>query len=82
AAGKCLTMEALERGARMIVWLIAGALILWSVMDLSLYVVVQLHDEKPIEVLPCVTNSIPLFIGIVLLIKTKSIAQWICDKLE
>jgi hypothetical protein len=75
-------MEALERGARMIVWLTAGALILWTVMDLSLYIVVQLHDEKAIEILPCVINSIPLLIGVVLLIKTKSIARWICDKLE
>ncbi len=66
----------------MIVWLIAGALILWSVMDLSLYIVVQLHNQKPIEILPCVTNSIPLLIGIVLLIKTKSITRWILDKLE
>lgn len=75
-------MEAIERGARTIVWLIAGALILWSVMDLSLYIVVQLHDEKSIEVLPCVIDSIPLLIGIALLIKTKSITRWICDKLE
>lgn len=75
-------MEALERGARMIIWLITGALMLWSVMDLSLDVVVPLHDEKPIEVLPCVVDSIPLLVGIVLLIKTKSIARWICDKLE
>jgi hypothetical protein len=75
-------MESLERGARTIVWLVAGALILWSVMDLSLYVVVQLHNEKPIEILPCATNSIPLLIGIVLLIKTKAITRWIMDKLE
>lgn len=75
-------MDVLERGARTIVWLIAGALILWTVMDLSLYVIVQLHNEKPVEVLPCVLNSIPLLVGIVLLIKTKSIVHWICDKLE
>jgi hypothetical protein len=75
-------MDTLERGARTIVWLIAGALILWSVMDLSLYIVVQLHNEKPIEVLSCVINSIPLLIGIALLIKTKAIVKWICDKME
>lgn len=66
----------------MIVWLIAGALILWSVMDLSLDIIVPLHDEKPIQILSCVIDSIPMFIGIVLLIKTKSITKWICDKLE
>jgi len=75
-------MDSLERGARIIVWLIAGALILWSFMDLSLYIVVQLHNERSIEILPCVINSIPLFIGIVMLIKTKSLVKWICDKLE
>jgi len=75
-------MDALERGARMIVWLIASAFILWSVMDLSLYLFICYHNEKPMEILPCITNSLPLLVGIVLLIKTKSIAQWICDKLE
>jgi len=75
-------MESLERGARMIVWLVAGGLILWSFMDLSLYLVVHFHNGQPIEILPCTTNSIPLLIGIVLLVKTKSITRWIVDKLE
>jgi len=66
----------------MIVRLIAGALVLWSVMDLTLYFAVSYHNHKPAELLPCVTQSIPLLIGIVLFIKTKAIARWVCDQLE
>lgn len=66
----------------MIVWLVASGLLLWSFMDLSLYLIVHFHNGQPIEVLPCVLNSIPMLIGVLILIKTKSITRWICDKLE
>jgi hypothetical protein len=75
-------MEALERGARMIVWFVASGLLLWSFMDLSLYLFVRIHNDQAIEVLPCITNSLPMLAGIVILIKTKAITRWVCDKLE
>jgi hypothetical protein len=36
----------------------------------------------PEDVLPIVLNSIPLLIGIAILIKAKAIAQWLSEKLE
>jgi hypothetical protein len=34
------------------------------------------------EILPCILKSISAVLGIVILIKSKSIAQWISDKLD
>ena len=44
--------------------------------------VVQPEYSAPVRVLPIVLNSIPLVVGGVILFKTKSIANWIAEKLE
>jgi len=75
-------MDPLERGITLIIRLIAATLILLTVMDLSLYVVVCLHNQKQIEVVTCITQSLPMLVGIVLLVKTKAISCWVRDKLE
>jgi hypothetical protein len=75
-------MDPLERGTLMIIRLIAGTCILVTVMDLSLYVVVRFHDQKPVEILPCVVKSLPMLVGVVLFVKTKALCRWICDQLE
>jgi hypothetical protein len=36
----------------------------------------------PVKVVPIVLNSIPVVIGIAILIKAKAVAHWISDKLE
>ncbi len=75
-------MEAPERGALMLVRFIAVALIGWAMVELALYWVICKHDNKPVEVLPCLIKSLPLLAGVATLIKAKSIAEWVADKLD
>jgi hypothetical protein len=75
-------MDALERGALVIVRIVAGTLLLWSVMDLTLYLFVCQHNQEPVKIYPCITNSLPMLVGIAMFIKSKAIAQWIYDKLD
>jgi uncharacterized membrane protein HdeD (DUF308 family) len=75
-------MEAPERGALMLVRFIAVALICWTVLEVSLYLVINQHNGTPIQVVPCLIRSLPLLIGIVILIKSKALALWIAEKLD
>lgn len=75
-------MESPERGALMLVRFIAVALIGWAVTELALYWVICRHDNKPVEILPCILKSIPLLAGLVTVIKAKPIAEWVADKLD
>jgi hypothetical protein len=75
-------MESPERGALMLVRFVAVALIGWSFLETSLYVVLCRHQGLPIEILPCVTRSLPFLGGIVMLIKARTIAEWVAEKLD
>ena len=77
-------MDAPERGALKIVWCIAAALIVVSVLEIGLYLTECLvpKQQMPVKVFPCVLKSIPAVLGIVALIKSKALAQWISDKLN
>jgi hypothetical protein len=44
--------------------------------------VVQPKHSAPVKVLPIVLNFIPFVAGIITLVKAKSLANWIEDKLE
>jgi hypothetical protein len=57
-------------------------LIGWAVVELALYGLVCHHDNKPMETLPCIFKSVPLLAGVVVLIKAKSLAEWVADKLD
>ena len=74
-------MDPLERGILLIVRLVAAALILWSVMDLSLDMLLVLHD-KVVSAYTFVSESVPMVLGIVALVKAKALTRWACDKLE
>jgi hypothetical protein len=75
-------MDAHARGALMLVRFTAVALLCASIAELSLYFVISQHNNTPMQILPCVLKSIPALLGIVLLIKSKSVADWISAKLE
>jgi len=66
----------------MLVRFVAAALIGWTLVELSLYWVVSQHYNTPMKIFPCVLKSIPALLGVVCLIKSKVIAQWISDKLN
>lgn len=75
-------MDSSERGALMLVRIVAAALIGWAVMDLALYWVVCSHNDKPVQIFTCVLKALPLLIGAVMLIRAKSLAEWVSDKLD
>jgi len=66
----------------MLVRFVAATLIGWTVVDFTLYWVVSQHNHTPMEVFPCVLKSIPLVLGVAMLIKSKTVAQWVSDKLD
>jgi hypothetical protein len=75
-------MEAPERGALMLVRFVAAAMMGWTVVDLALYWVLSQHDHTALGFLPCLLKSIPFVFGVVLLIKAKTVAQWISNLLD
>ncbi len=77
-----MTMDSPERGALMLVRFIAAALIGWALVELALYLVVCHHKNLPVEIVPCLLKSLPFIAGVVMLIKSKSLAEWVSDQLD
>jgi hypothetical protein len=77
-----MTMDAPERGALMLIRVVAAALIGWAIVDIALYCALQQHKNLPVEIFPCILKSISAIVGIAVLIKAKSIAEWISEKLD
>ena len=77
-----MIMDAPERGALMLIRVVAAALIGWAIVDIALYVVICQHKNMPVETFTCILKSISAVLGIVALIKSKALAQWISDKLD
>lgn len=75
-------MEAPERGALMLVRFVAVALIGWAIVDLSLYWIVRSHNNQPLAIGTCLLKALPLIAGAVILICSKSLAEWLSDKLD
>jgi len=77
-------MDASQRGALLLVRLVAAGVMVIGLLDVGLYLTKCFMPKPPlpVEVRPIIVNSIPLVIGIVILIKAKAIANWIDDKLE
>jgi hypothetical protein len=75
-------MDSPERGALMLVRFIAAALIGWTILEVVLYWVVSQHKNVPMEIFPCIVKSLPLLAGVVMLIKSRVLAEWLSDKLD
>jgi hypothetical protein len=75
-------MDAPERGALMLVRFVAVSLIGITIIELVLYWVVSSAHHTSLEIFPCVLKSIPFLLGVVMLIKSKALAEWVSDKLE
>jgi hypothetical protein len=75
-------MESPERGALMLVRFIAIGLMGWAVAEFALYWVVCHHKNLPLEILPCLLKSLPFFVGVVILIKSRTLAEWLSDTLD
>jgi hypothetical protein len=75
-------MDSPERGALMLVRFIGAALIGWALAELALYLVVCHQKNESVEIIPCVLKSLPFVAGVVVLIKARSLAEWLSDKLD
>jgi hypothetical protein len=75
-------MEAPERGALMLVRIIAATLIGWTMVDLGLYFAICQHDQVPMRLIPCLLKSLPLLAGVIALIKSKALAEWVSSRLD
>jgi hypothetical protein len=71
-----------SKKAKMLVRLVAGGFIVVGLMDLGLYWWQSNHNQKSLNVWHCVYLSIPLVIGVAILIKTPALARRIEDWLE
>ena len=76
--------EAPHRQALMFVRLVAGCALVIGLLEVGLYLTKCFIPKPPlpVEILPLAVNSIPLVIGVVVLIKAKAIAAWIAEKFE
>jgi hypothetical protein len=77
-------MDAPSRGALMLVRLVAVCIIVIGLLDVGLYLTqcFEPRHRTAVRLFPILTNSIPVFIGIIILVKAKAIAEWVMDKLE
>ena len=77
-------MESSQRGALSLVRLVAGCIIVMGLLDAGLYFTEWLHPQHraPLNILRVILDSIPIVIGIVMLIKSKAIAEWLSDMIQ
>jgi len=66
----------------MLVRFVGAALIGWTAVEIALYLVICRQKNLPVGVLACVIRSLPLLLGSVVLVKSKSLANWVSDKLD
>jgi hypothetical protein len=74
--------DASSKKARALVRLVAGGFMLVGVMDVGLYWFKCQHEQTTPNMWRCVYLSIPLVIGVVILLKTSALARRIEDWLE
>lgn len=77
-----MIMDAPERGALMLVRFVAASLICATLVEITLYWVIAEHNHSPVEIFPCILKAIPAVAGIVMLVKSRAIAEWISNKLD
>ncbi len=66
----------------MLVRFVAVALIGWACVEIGLYLLICRHNDTPVKPVPCVIKSLPMIAGLVMLVRAKSLAQWVSEKLD
>lgn len=90
---KISDMDSSERGALGLVRLVAICIILVGLLDAGIYFTqylmpyaTQHHPPNqhlpPVSVLRVILDSIPVIIGIVVLIKARAVAEWLSDLIQ
>jgi hypothetical protein len=78
-------MEADQHGALTLVRIIGVILVVATILELGLYwAECSLHKPEPVhmQALPIIFRSIPALLGVVVLIKSRAIAEWVAEKLD
>ena len=60
----------------------AAALIGVTLIELTLYLAVSQHNRVPVKFFPCFLKSLPLVIGVIMLVRANALAAWIADKMD
>jgi hypothetical protein len=75
-------MDAPSRGALMFVRFTAAGLVGLSVLQLGLYVAECLAHQQPIQALHGLLLFLPFVLGVVVLIRSRAIAEWLANKFD
>jgi hypothetical protein len=75
-------MDTPPRGALMLVRFTAAGLIGVSVLELGLYGGECLLHRQPIQIWHSVLLFIPFVLGVVILVRARPVAEWICNKFD
>jgi hypothetical protein len=78
-------MESSQRGALQLVRLIAVCLMVLGLLDGGLYFTQWLaphHPRAPLNIVRVGLDSVPIILGIVVLIKSKALAEWLADMIQ
>lgn len=75
-------MEAPERMALMFVRVLGAALIGWGIVDIALYIALCQHNGTALAPLTIFLKSLSLIAGVAILIKSKSLAEWLAETLD
>ena len=75
-------MESPPRGALLLVCFSAVAVAGISALELLLYVVEQHQHQRPMAIVHIVLLILPIVLGLVFLIRSRSVAEWISNKFD
>jgi hypothetical protein len=75
-------MDVPPRGALMLVYFTAAALVSLSALALVMYWAEQLSRHRPVGTVHSLLLAMLLGVGVVALVKARAVAQWISDRLD
>jgi hypothetical protein len=75
-------MDAPQRGALMLVYLIAAAIVSLSLLELGLYGGECYVHHQPVRVFHAALLFIPFVVGVIIIARARAIAEWISNKLD
>ena len=71
-----------DRKTKTVVYMVAGGFLVVGAMNVGLYLFQSHHDQTKVSIGRCLYLSIPLVIGLVILIRSSALAQRIDEWLE
>lgn len=75
-------MDPSLRGALWFVRFLALVLVGTTIVLVGLQAAENLAHQQPVAVFPCLIRSLPLVAGLLMLFKSRALAQWLADWLE